>query len=101
MSVRIQSQDLLYGKLNLYRLTNQMIVGILIVNILSLFLIGSFCEFSVFKGGFMGKEKHIIEQILKRGDGTARLIAKPILSELRRKCEETAAARGKFRRLGK
>jgi tryptophanyl-tRNA synthetase len=31
------------------------------------------------------KDKHIIEQILKRGAGTARLIAKPILSEVRRK----------------
>lgn len=31
------------------------------------------------------KDKRIIEQILKRGAGTARLIAKPILSEVRRK----------------
>jgi tryptophanyl-tRNA synthetase len=31
------------------------------------------------------KDKHIIEQILKRGAGTARLIAEPILSEVRRK----------------
>lgn len=31
------------------------------------------------------KDKRIIEQILKRGAGTARLIAKPMLSEVRRK----------------
>ena len=30
------------------------------------------------------KDKHIIEQILKRGAGSARLIAEPILSEVRR-----------------